>query len=235
MENYFIQMAASAGHRVAHTIGSVFKHINDCVQLYFTNRFTNIVLKSVHCLWLVGVTLIFDGIPQIIVQCCQIAAPRWPNDISSTADNAIFKNRSQNIKCSFGCVARSIDLLKPNVANILLFIFLWIIIRSTWRDNDRHWMLRPLLAHFRRKMAQLWLWTVTRFGCVGFQCMRVGFLCPKCNNFACLHIRQEQNELHLKRWFFFLPKSASFESWSQAHLAKRRSNVYTTIFVRWKR
>ena len=35
MENNFIQMAASAGHAVANTIG---------VQLYFTNGFMNIVL-----------------------------------------------------------------------------------------------------------------------------------------------------------------------------------------------
>ena len=44
MENNFIQMAASAGHAVASTIGQIFKHILDCVQLYFTNGFTNIVL-----------------------------------------------------------------------------------------------------------------------------------------------------------------------------------------------
>ena len=44
MENNFIQMAGSAGHAVAYTIGSIFKHIIDCVQLYFTNLFTNIVL-----------------------------------------------------------------------------------------------------------------------------------------------------------------------------------------------
>ena len=44
MENNFMPMAASAGHAVAYTIGSIFKHINDCVQLYFTNGFTNIVL-----------------------------------------------------------------------------------------------------------------------------------------------------------------------------------------------
>ena len=31
------------------------------------------------------------------------------------------------------------------------------------------------------------------------QCMRTGFLCPKCNNFACLHTCQDQNELHPKR------------------------------------
>ena len=33
--------------------------------------------------------------------------------------------------------------------------------------------------------------------------MRAVFLCPKRDNFACLHTRQDQNELHLKRWFFF--------------------------------
>ena len=37
-------MAASTGHAVASTIGPIFKHIIDCVQLYFTNGFTNIVL-----------------------------------------------------------------------------------------------------------------------------------------------------------------------------------------------
>ena len=44
MENNVIQMAVSVGHIVAYTIGAIFKHIIDCVQLYFTNEFTNIVL-----------------------------------------------------------------------------------------------------------------------------------------------------------------------------------------------
>ena len=100
-----IQMSASAGHAVAYTIGPIFKHIIVCVKLYFTNGFTNIVLWSVNCHWLVGVILIFDGTPQIIVQRCQIAATKWPNDISSAADNAIFKNRALNIDCSFGCIS----------------------------------------------------------------------------------------------------------------------------------
>ena len=39
-----IQISASAGQAVAYTIGPIFKHIIDCVQLYFTNDFTNIVL-----------------------------------------------------------------------------------------------------------------------------------------------------------------------------------------------
>ena len=48
------------------------------------------------------------------------------------------------------------------------------------------------------------------------KCLRAGFLCPKCDNFSCLHTCQDQNELHLKRWFF-LPISASSASRSQAH------------------
>ena len=44
MENNYIQMAASAAHAVAYTIGPIFKHIIDCVLLYFTNGFPNIVL-----------------------------------------------------------------------------------------------------------------------------------------------------------------------------------------------
>ena len=69
------------------------------------------------------VSVIFDGTPQILVQRYQIVAARWPNNINSAADNAILKNRVQNIECSFGCVARSAVLLKPNIANILLFNF----------------------------------------------------------------------------------------------------------------
>ena len=44
MENNFIQMAASAGHALAYTIDPIFKHIIDCVHLYFIDGFTNIVL-----------------------------------------------------------------------------------------------------------------------------------------------------------------------------------------------
>ena len=44
MENNFIQMAVLAGHAVAYRIVPIFKHIIDCVQLYFNNGLTNIVL-----------------------------------------------------------------------------------------------------------------------------------------------------------------------------------------------
>ena len=43
MEKNFIQMASSAGHTVAYTFGSIFKHFIDCVQLYFANSFSNII------------------------------------------------------------------------------------------------------------------------------------------------------------------------------------------------
>ena len=44
MENNFFKMAVLTGHAVSYTNGPIFKHIIDCVQLYFTNGFTNIVL-----------------------------------------------------------------------------------------------------------------------------------------------------------------------------------------------
>ena len=44
MENNFIQKAASVDHAVANTIVPIFKYIIDCVQLYFTKGFTNIIL-----------------------------------------------------------------------------------------------------------------------------------------------------------------------------------------------
>ena len=73
----------------------------------------------------------------------------------------------------------------------------------------------------------------TRFGCVRFSMYACGgFLCPKCDSFACLHIRERQNGLHLKRWFF-LPKSASSVSRSQAHLAKRKRIGWSIAFNYW--
>ena len=43
MENNYIQMVVLGGHAVAYMIIPIFKHIIDCVQLYFTNGCTNIV------------------------------------------------------------------------------------------------------------------------------------------------------------------------------------------------
>ena len=44
LENNFIQMTGLAGHAVVYTIGPIFKHIMNCVQLYFSNGFQNVVL-----------------------------------------------------------------------------------------------------------------------------------------------------------------------------------------------
>ena len=175
-------MVAPAAYAVVYTIGTIFKHIIDCEQLYFTNSFTNILLQSVNCLWLVGVTLIFDGTPQIIVQRCQIAALRWSNDISSAADNVIFKNRTQNIECSFGYVASRAVLLKPNVANIPLFNFC----------EQNYFQHGPItIANDCNGLSLLIIeekWTnfaigpksaVIRFGCVGFSIYACGFYVPQ--------------------------------------------------------
>ena len=49
MENNFIQIVALASYAVAYAIGLLFKHIIDCVQLYFTNCFTNTVECGFGC------------------------------------------------------------------------------------------------------------------------------------------------------------------------------------------
>ena len=68
-------------------------------------------------------------------------------------------------------------------------------------------------------------------GASTFQLMRAGFLCPKCDNFACLHIRQGQNELYPKRWFFFFfAKIGTFCKSICRNISQRCS----TIFVRRK-
>ena len=53
--------------------------------------------------------------------------------------------------------------------------------------------------------------TVTRFRSVGFSMYSCRFSVPQMRQFACLHTRQDQNELQLKRWFF-LPKSSLSEA-----------------------
>ena len=88
-------------------------------------------------------------------------------------------------------------------------------------------------------MAQLCLWTKIGtkqwlvLGASALQCMRAGFLCSKCDNFGCLRTRQDQNELHLKRWLFVVPISASSVSRSQAHLAKRNGIAWSIGFNSW--
>ena len=79
----------------------------------------------------------------------------------------------------------------PSCCNQMLALqFLWTKIRSTWPDNYRHWLQRPLLAHFRRNMAQLCLWTKIRtkqwlvLGTSAIQCMRAGFTVSQIRQFC---------------------------------------------------
>ena len=185
----------------------------DCVQL-FNNGFTNIVLLSVNYPCFVGVKVTFDGTPQIIVQRCQIAAPRWLNDISSAADNAIFKNSSYNIECSFGCVARSAVLLKSNFANILLFNFceqkfvqhgpITIAIdcngSSSCSFSKKNGPIVPLDQNAHQ--------TVTRFGCVDFSMYACGFSVPQMRQF-CLFTYPPRSKWVSSEKEIFFPKSAS--------------------------
>ena len=59
---------------------------------------------------------------------------------------------------------------------------------------------------------------------VTLQCMRAGFLCPKCDKFACFHTRQDQNELD-----DFLPEPTSFVSRSQAHFPALFKRIMTLL------
>ena len=130
-------MTASAVHGVAYTVGPLFKHIIDCMQLYFTNGFTNTVLQSVNCLWLGGVILIFDGTPQIIVQRWQIAALRWPNDINSAAEDAIFKNREQRASSVASAVWHVCVRVfwATNATILLVYIPVKIKMSFIWKDD----------------------------------------------------------------------------------------------------
>ena len=126
-------------------------------------------------------------------------------------------------------MARSVVLLKLNVANILLFNFCEqkfvqhdpIMIATDCNGLsllifEEKWSNYTSGAKFTPNSDSFCIWTKIRtkqwlfLGASAFQCMRTGFLCSKRNNFACLHTRQDQNELHLKKWFFFFAKIGIF-------------------------
>ena len=72
--------------------------------------------------------------------------------------------------------------------------------------------------------------TVIRFGCVGFSMYACGFSVARI--FACLHIRQDQNELHEKMIFF--AKIGIFCKSICHNTFQRYSSINTTKFVRRK-
>ena len=162
-----------------------------------------------------------------------MAAPRWPNDISYVADNEIFKNRAQTSSVAsavWHVAASSWNQMLPISSSSMYKI------RSTWPNNVQHSpiIVTATLLTFEEKLpnyASELKWLV--LGALFNVCMRAGFLCHKCENFACLHITcQDQNGFHPNRWLF-LPKSASSVSRSQAHIAKRKHIVWSIGFNSW--
>ena len=137
---------------------------------------------------------------------------------SSEADNAIFINRAQNIEWSFGCVTFSAVLLKPSVANIVLFNFCEQKIRSRnglslliFKENIP---IMPLEQNPHQ--------TVTRFGCVGFSM----YACRFSATILLVYIPAKIKMSFIWKDDFFLPKSEFSVSRSQDHLAMR-SEAYT--------
>ena len=133
----------------------------------------------------------------------------------------------QNTECRFGRVARSAVLLKPNFANSLVFNFCqqefvqqgpimiaidcnglsFLIFEEKWPNYV--FETKPALNSDSFGMRLLFN-----------VCVRV-FCATNSTIFECLLTRQDQNELHQKKWFFFaeiLP--ASSVSRSQAYLAR---------------
>ena len=129
------------------------------------------------------------------------------NDISSAADNAIFKNSAQNIECSCGCVARSTVLLQTNVANILLSL---LIFEEKWSNYASGPKSPPNSVSF---------WVRRLFKV----CVRV-FCAPNATILLLYIPAKIKMSFIWKDDFFFLPKSASSVSRSQANLFKRIHN-----------
>ena len=116
--------------------------------------------------------------------------------------------RSRNCDCSVAC---NVVLLKPNVANILLFNFC-----------ERKFVQNGPIMPLNQNPQQ----TVSRFRFVGLLMYECRFFVPQCDNFACLHSSG-------KMFFFFLPNLASSASRLQTHLAKRKRIEWPIGFNSW--
>ena len=123
MKYNIIQMIATAGLIVPHSINPIFQYIFDCLGVNPINGNFDFVFQGLNRLWMVSVTLILNSCPRKIVQRGQITAPRRSTDISISADYSIFENGAQKIGCYVGCVASGPVLLKPNVIHVIIFNF----------------------------------------------------------------------------------------------------------------
>ena len=170
--------------------------------------------------------------PQIIVQRCRIAAPNWPNDISSAADNAIFKNKAQNIECSFDCVARSAVCWKQH--------FFFNFCEQKFVQHGPIMIAIDYNGLSLRIVEEKWPnyasgqnphKTVTRFGCFGFSMYACGFSVPQMLQF-CLFTYLPRSKWASSEEMIFFAKIDIFCKSISGPLSEAYISVYTTIFVR---
>ena len=142
------------------------------------------------------------------------------------------------MECSFGCVTRSAVLLKPNVANILLFNFCeqkfvyqdpitiaidcnGLYFSTIFEEKWPTYASGPKSAPNSHSFWVLRLFTVS-----------VRVFCAPNASILLVYIPAKIKMSFIRKDDFFLPKSSSSVSRSQVYLAKRCLSVYTTIFVR---
>ena len=123
MKDNIIQMIATSGLTLPHSINPIFQYIFDCSGFDPMNVNFDFVFQGLNRLWMVSVTLILNGSPQKIVQRGQITVPRRPIDNRISADYSIFENGAQKIDFYVGCVVSSPVLLEPIVVHVILFNF----------------------------------------------------------------------------------------------------------------
>ena len=75
--------------------------------------------------------------------------------------------------------------------------------------------------------------TVTCFGCVGFSTYWCRFSVPQMRQFWLFTYPPRSKWTSSEKMFFFLPKSLSSVSWSQAYLAKRKLIGWSIGFKSW--
>ena len=92
MKHNMIQITATAGLTVPHSINPIFQYIFDCLGFNPMNGHFDFMFQGLNRLWIVRVTLILNGSSPKIVQRGQITAPRRPIDIRISANYSIFEN-----------------------------------------------------------------------------------------------------------------------------------------------
>ena len=98
MENNFIQMAASAFHAVVYRSFQFLKTLSIVCSCISSMGSRILSFKASIAYGLSAQHLSLTATHK--QQSNGVKAPRWLNDISSAADNPIFRNRAQNIECS---------------------------------------------------------------------------------------------------------------------------------------